>query len=92
MKGKSTIPLLFNGPEVLSSASDKAKLFAGSYSKNSNFGDLGISLPVFPSMTNLKQHISVTHEMVTKVITNLDSSKASGPDCSPVVILKNCEP
>ena len=27
-KGKSTIPPLFNGPEVLSSASDKAKLFA----------------------------------------------------------------
>ena len=30
--------------------------------------------------------------MVKKVITNLDSSKASGPDCIPVVILKNCEP
>ena len=25
------------------------------------------------------------------VITNLDSSKASGPDCIPVKILKNCE-
>ena len=23
---------------------------------------------------------------------NLDSSKASGPDCLPVVVLKNCEP
>ena len=22
----------------------------------------------------------------------LDSSKASGPDCIPVVVLKNCEP
>ena len=54
-KGKSAIPPLFNGPEVLSSASDKAKLFE-------------------------------------KVITNLDSSKASGPDCIPVVVLKNCEP
>ena len=30
--------------------------------------------------------------MVKKVITNLDSSKTSGPDCIPVVILKNCEP
>ena len=30
--------------------------------------------------------------MVKKVITNLDSSKASGPDCNPVVVLKNCEP
>ena len=30
--------------------------------------------------------------MVKKVITNLDSSKASGPDCIPVVFLNNCEP
>ena len=30
--------------------------------------------------------------MVEKVIKNLDSSKASGPDCIPVVVLKNCEP
>ena len=30
--------------------------------------------------------------MVKMVITNLDSSKASGPDCIPVVVLKNCEP
>ena len=29
--------------------------------------------------------------MVKKVITNLDSSKSSGPDCIPVVVLKNCE-
>ena len=27
-----------------------------------------------------------------QVITNLDSSKVSGPDCIPVVVLKNCEP
>ena len=30
--------------------------------------------------------------MVKKVITNLDSSKVSGPDCISVVVLKNCEP
>ena len=30
--------------------------------------------------------------MVKKVIVNLDSSKASGPDCIPVMVLKNCEP
>ena len=30
--------------------------------------------------------------MVKQVITNLDSSKASGPDCIPVLVLKNCEP
>ena len=46
-KGKSTIPPQFNSPEVLSPASDTAKLFAKNLSKNSNFDDLGISLPAF---------------------------------------------
>ena len=92
-RGKSVIPPLFNRPEVLPSASDKAKLFAKNFSKNSNLDDSGISLPVFPSRTNLKLHnISITPKMVKNVITNLDSSKASGPDCIPVVVLKNCEP
>ena len=30
--------------------------------------------------------------MVKKIITNFDSSKASGPDSIPVAIPKNCEP
>ena len=66
-KGKSAIPPLFIGPEVLSSASDKAKLFPKNFSKNSNLDDLDISLPVFPSRTNLKLHnISITPKMVKK--------------------------
>ena len=78
---------------MLPSASDKAKLFAKNFSKNSNLDDPDIPLPVFPSRTNLKLHnISIIPKMVEKVITNLDSSKASGPDCIPVVVLKNCEP
>ena len=78
---------------MLSSAPDKAKLFAENFSKNSNLDDSGISLPVFPSRTNLKLHnISVTPKMVRKVIMNLDLSKASGSDCIPVVVLKSCEP
>ena len=44
-KGKSAIPPLFSDLEVLSPASDKAKLFAENFSKNSNLDDLGISLP-----------------------------------------------
>ena len=79
-KGKSAIPPLFNGIEVLSSASDKAKLFAENFYKNSNLDDSGISLPVVPSRTNLKLYnISVTPKMVKKVSMNLDLSKASGP-------------
>ena len=84
---------LFSSPEVLSSGSDKEKFFVKNFSKNSDPDDLGISLPVFSSRTNLKLHnFSATPKMVKKVITNLDSSKASGPDCIPVIVLKNCEP
>ena len=77
---------------MLSSASDKAKLFAETFSLNSNLDDSGVSLPVFPSRTNLKLHnISVTPKMVRKFVMNLDLSKASGPDCIPVLLLKNYE-
>ena len=41
----------------------------------------------------MKLHnILITPKIVKKVIANLHSSKASGPDCIPVVVLKNCEP
>ena len=68
---------------MLFSASDKTKLFTENFSENSNLGDSGIFLPVFPSKTNLKLHnISVTPNVVKEVIINLDFSKAS----------KKCEP
>ena len=44
---------VYNCP--LSSVSDKTKLFAENFSKNSNLDNSVISLPVFPSRTNLKQ-------------------------------------
>ena len=60
-KGKSAIPPLFNGPAVLSSASNIAKLFPENFFKNSNLDNSGIFLRVFPFRTNLKLHnISVT--------------------------------
>ena len=78
---------------MLYSASDKAKLFPKNFSKNPNLDDSDISLLIFPFRTNLKlDNIYITPKMFRKVITNLDSSKASGPDCIPVVVLKNCEP
>ena len=50
-------------------------------------------VPYFPSRTSLKLHnISVTSKMVKNIITNLNSSKASSPDCILVVVLTKCEP
>ena len=39
-----------------------------------------------------QDHISVSPKMVKMVIMNLDLSKTSSLHCSPVVVLKNCEP
>ena len=75
------MPPQFNSPEALSSASDKAKNLAKNFSKNSNLNDSGISIPVFTSRTNSRTKI------FKKAIINLDSSKASQPDCIPVVVL-----
>ena len=85
--------LLFSKLGVLSSTSDKAKLFPKNVSKNSNIDDLVISNPCFLSITSLKLYnISVTPKMVKRVLTNLDLSNAFGLDYIPVVVLKNCEP
>ena len=56
-----TLPVFINGPEVLSFVSDKAKLLAENFSKNSNLNGSGIS------RTNPKlQNIPLTPESVKK--------------------------
>ena len=56
-EGKFTIPPLFNSPEVLSSGSDKAKMFAETFLRTLIWKALeGISLLFFSSRTNLKLH------------------------------------
>ena len=88
----NTGPLDWESSALTTKPSDKTKLIAKNFSKNSNLDDSGISLPAFPSRTNLKLHnVSLTLKMVKKIITNLDSSKVSGPECIPVMDLKNCE-
>ena len=91
-KSKSAIPPLFNDPEVLPSASDKAKLFPKNLSQNSNLNDSGASLPIFLFRINVKLDISVTPKTVKRVITHLDLSKASDHGFILVMVLKNCEP
>ena len=77
-KGKSVLSPLFNGLEAFSSTSDKAKLLAENFSKNSNLDGSGPSLPDFPSRTNLKLYnICVSPKMVKKVIMNLDLSRGT---------------
>ena len=85
-KDKSGIHLLFNGPEVLLSASDKVNLFVEIFSNNSNSEDSGNNLAAFLSRSNLKLHnVPVTPTFVETVITDLNFPKTSGPNRIPVV-------
>ena len=89
--GKSAILPIFNGPEMLFSASDKAKLFAKNFSENFNLDDSGIFLPVFPSRTNLKLILFLELPRCLKRSTNLSLSKPSDPDCVLVMVVNNWE-
>ena len=92
-RGASTIPPLFNGPEVLTSFKDKAELFAQIFSKNSNIDDFGPILPDFPVRTNqILDHVNFSVKTVASSISNLGSSKATGPDGILVIILQKCSP
>ena len=92
---KLPIPALFNGSGILSSAADKARFCAISFSRDSNFDDAGIFLPTFPSTyLNLSElhNLPVTPKMVKNVITDLSHFNVTCPDCIPVTVLKNWEP
>ena len=92
-KGKSTIPPLINGPEVLTTSKDKAEHFAQRFSRNSNLDDTGHPLPEFEARTHqVLRTISITPKKVAAVIRSLDPSKATGPDGIPVVVLQRCCP
>ena len=92
-RGKSSIPPLFNGPEVLTSSKDKANLFAGKFSANSTLDDTLHSLPDFLSRTEQEiVSMRITVRMVAKAICELDVAKATGPDCIPSIVLKMCSP
>ena len=70
-KAKDSITFQKFGSQALRTNS-VLKLFPKIFFKNSSLDDSGISLPSFPSITNLKLHnISVTPKMVKKVILNL---------------------
>ena len=91
--GKSAIPPLFNGLQVISSSKDKANLLAQLFAENSSLDDSDAVLPEFPAKTDRSlDSITITPKEVSKVLSSLDQSKASGPDSIPVVVLKHCAP
>ena len=80
-KLKSAIHTIFSGLELVSSASDKKNILLKTLQRTLILmTEVSIYQFLF-CRTNLKLYnISVALKLVKKVITNLDSSKASGPD------------
>ena len=92
-RGKSAIPPLFNGPEVLTASMDKANLFARNFSNNSTLDDSFHALPDFPLRTEQRLcSRKITARMVANAILDLDAFKATGPDKIPSIVLKKCSP
>ncbi|CAI9721298.1 Hypothetical predicted protein [Octopus vulgaris] len=89
---KSSIPPLFNGPEVMITSNDKAELFAQLSSSHSILDDSGRSLPdVFLKTDKLLHSCHVTTKFVA-IVTRLDPCKATGPDGILVIVLQKCSP
>ena len=92
-QGKSSIPNLLVDNSIVTSSADKANIFASLFAKNSTLDDLGQSPPDFPLVTSTKlENFKVTAKEVSKLIKELDSSKATGPDGIPVIVLKHLSP
>ena len=92
-RGKSAIPPLINGAQIIHSSKDKAELFARIFSSNCtqsptciNFSDS--TEPISKKISDLQ----ITPSSVCRAISNLDSSIASGPDSIPAIIFKKCGP
>ena len=92
-RGKASIPTLVEGPTQVISSTDKASIFASKFAAHSNLDDRGCLPPDFPPVTEEKIcDLKVTAGQISKLIKELDSTKATGPDSIPVVVLKHISP
>lgn len=70
--GKSTIPPLFNEPEVLTSPADKAECFAQKFTYNSALNTSGEHRPDFPLRAEiLLSEMCITPSLFLDIISKL---------------------
>lgn len=70
------IPTLVNGPEIVSSSSGKAELFARNFASGSSLNDAGHKLCDFPNQTDASiiSNLTISPKTVAKIIFSLESS------------------
>ena len=72
--------------------SSKANLFASTFASSSNLDDQDFQPPLYPISTITMSSIKFSTRKVRKVLLQLNTSKSSGPDGIPAIVLTSCAP
>ena len=85
-------PLLNSSSSSSCTLSSKANLFASTFASNSNLHDRESQPPLYPTSTLTISPIKLSTHKVRKALLQLNTSKSSGPDGIPAMVLKSCVP
>ena len=85
-------PLKNNSGSSSCTPSSNANLFASTFASNSNLDDQNFQPPLYPTSTITMPPIKFSTRKVRKVLLQLNTSKSSGPDDLPAIVLKSCAP
>ena len=73
---------------IFSTPSSNPNLFASTFASNSNLDDQDFQAPLYPTSTITMSPIKFSKRKVRKVVLQLNTSKSSGPDDTPGIVLK----
>ena len=85
-------PLKTNSGSSSCTPSSKANLLASTFASNSNLVEQDFQAPLYPTSTIAMSPIKFSKWKVQKVLLQLNTSKSSGPDGIPAIVLKPCAP
>ena len=85
-------PLKNNAGSSSCTLSSKANLFTSTFASNSNLDDQESQPPLYPTSTLTMSPIRFSTCKVRKALLQLNTSKSSGPDGIPAIVLKSCAP
>ena len=72
--------------------SSKSNLLTSTFASNSNLDDQDFRPTLYPTSTITMSPIKYSTRKVRKVLLRLNTSKSSGPDGIPAIVLKSCAP
>ena len=95
-RGKSSIPPLVNGSQIIQSSKGKAELFANMFAENCRLKSAPNLSPNLDPRTDTDSEvldsIQFSPFVISRVLSKLDTASASGPDQIPAVVLKQLAP